>query len=90
MKHLFWTFILGIFIGIALQIYCINSHYPGIDNEVTHDTIRVDSIVRVDSIETKVQMPKTFVISLDSISIDTINTIVNGKVTDTKFKISIK
>ena len=57
---------------------------------MTHDTIRVDSIVRVDSIETRVQMPKTFVISLDSISIDTINTIVNGKVTDTKFKISIK
>ena len=90
MKHLFWTFILGIIIGIALQIYCINPYYPGIDNEVTHDTIRVDSIVRVDSIETRVQMPKTFVISLDSISIDTINTIVNGKVTDTKFKISIK
>ena len=61
-----------------------------IDNKVTHDTIRVDSIVRVDSIETRVQMPKTFVISLDSVSIDTINTIVNGKVTDTKFKISIK
>ena len=55
-----------------------------------HDTIRVDSIVRVDSIETKIQMPKSFVISLDSVSIDTINTIVNGKVTDAKFKISIK
>lgn len=90
MKHLFWTFILGIIIGIVLQIYYINPYYPGIDNEVTHDTIRVDSIVRVDSIETRVQMPRTFVISLDSISIDTINTIVNGKVTDTKFKISIK
>ena len=90
MKHLFWTFILGIIIGIVLQIYYINPYYPGIDNEVTHDTIRVDSIVRVDSIETRFQMPKTFVISLDSISIDTINTIVNGKVTDTKFKISIK
>lgn len=90
MKHLFWTFILGIIAGITLQIYCINPHYTGIDNKVTHDTIRVDSIVRVDSIETRVQMPKTFVISLDSISIDTINTIVNGKVTDTKFKISIK
>ena len=90
MKHLFWTFILGIIIGIALQIYFINPHYPGIDNEVVHDTIRVDSIVKVDSIETRVQMPKTFVISLDSISIDTINTIVNGKVIDTKFKIFIK
>lgn len=54
------------------------------------NTIRVDSIVRVDSIETKIQMPKSFVISLDSVSIDTINTIVNGKVTDAKFKISIK
>lgn len=77
-------------VTIALQIYCINPHYPGIDNEVVHDTIRVDSIVRVDSIETKIQMPKSFVISLDSVSIDTINTIVNGKVTDAKFKISIK
>lgn len=68
----------------------MSPHYPGIDNEVVHDTIRVDSIVRVDSIETKIQMPKSFVISLDSVSIDTINTIVNGKVTDAKFKISIK
>lgn len=72
------------------MIKYINPHYPGIDNEVVHDTIRVDSIVRVDSIETKIQMPKSFVISLDSVSIDTINTIVNGKVTDAKFKISIK
>lgn len=90
MKHLFWTFILGIIAGIVLQIHCINPYYPGFDNETVHDTIRVDSIVRVDSIETKIQIPKSFVISLDSISIDTINTIVNGKVTDAKFKISIK
>jgi hypothetical protein len=36
------------------------------------------------------EFPKVLVISLDSVSIDTISTIVNGKVTDQKFKIAIK
>lgn len=87
MKHLFWSFIIGIIVGISLQICVINKHYPGIDNKVVHDTIRVDSIVRTDSL---IQMPKTLIISLDSVSIDTINTVINGKVIDTKYKISIK
>lgn len=90
MKHLFWSFIIGIIVGISLQIFVINKHYPGIDNKVVHDTIRVDSIVRTDSLIMETQMPKTLIISLDSVSIDTINTVINGKVIDTKYKISIK
>ena len=31
-----------------------------------------------------------FIKSLDSISIDTINTVVNGKVTESKIKVTIK
>lgn len=90
MKHLFWSFIIGIIVGISLQICVINKHYPGIDNKVVHDTICVDSIVRTDSLIMETQMPKTLIISLDSVSIDTINTVINGKVIDTKYKISIK
>jgi predicted metalloenzyme YecM len=55
------------------------------DTITKHDTLYLDTA--------KVQMqefPKVLVISLDSVTIDTISTIVNGKVTDQKFKIAIK
>ena len=55
------------------------------DTIAKHDTLYLDT--------TKVhvqEFPKVLVISLDSVTIDTISTIVNGKVTDQKFKIAIK
>ena len=52
--------------------------------------ITKDSIQIRDSVDTIVKIPNMFIKSLDSISIDTINTVVNGKVTDSKIKVTIK
>jgi hypothetical protein len=86
-------YIFIVIIGMILGCFCFNYSvktwdFPNIaktDTITKHDTLYLDT--------TKVQMqefPKVLVISLDSVSIDTISTIVNGKVTDQKFKITLK
>ncbi len=91
MKHIFWTFIIGIIVGIAIQYFWINPRFVT-DNKPIHDTINItkDSIQIRDSVDTIVKIPNMFIKSLDSISIDTINTVVNGKVTESKIKVTIK
>ena len=91
MKHIFWTFIIGIIVGVAIQYFWINPRYVT-DNKPIHDTINItnDSIQVNDSLVTVEKIPNMFIKSLDSISIDTINTVVNGKVTESKIKVTIK
>lgn len=92
MKHIFWTFIIGIIIGIGVQYFWINKHIPSLNQEPIHDTINLskDSIQYKDSLITIEKIPNIFIKSLDSISIDTINTVVNGKVTESKIKVTVK
>ena len=82
-------------------IYDCNLHLPKTlyldkrfvtDNKPIHDTINItnDSIHVKDSLVTVEKIPNMFIKSLDSISIDTINTVVNGKVTESKIKVTIK
>lgn len=91
MKHIFWTLIIGIILGITIQYFWINPRYVT-NNKSIHDTINItnDSIQVKDSLVTVEKIPNMFIKSLDSISIDTINTVVNGKVTDSKIKVTIK
>jgi hypothetical protein len=88
MKYI-WIIILGMILGALCFNYSVRTwDFPDIaktDTITKHDTLYLDT--------TKVQVqefPKVLVISLDSVTIDTISTIVNGKVTDQKFKIAIK
>lgn len=88
MKYI-WIIILGMILGALCFNYSVRTwDFPDIaktDTIAKHDTLYLDT--------TKVQVqefPKVLVISLDSVTIDTISTIVNGKVTDQKFKIAIK
>lgn len=92
MKHIFWTFIIGIVIGICVQYFWINKHIPSLNHDSIHDTISLskDSIQYRDSVIYVDKFPNEFVKSLDSISIDTINTVINGKVTESKLKVIIK
>lgn len=91
MKHIVWTFIIGIILGIAIQYFWINPRYVT-NNGIIHDTINItnDSIQVKDSLITVEKIPNMFIKSLDSISIDTINTVVNGKIIESKLKITIK
>ena len=94
MKHIFCTFIIGIIVGVVgvLQFdVWINPRYVT-DNKPIHDTINIsnDSIHVKDSLVTVEKIPNMFIKRLDSISIDTINTVVNGKVTESKIKVTIK
>ena len=91
MKHIFWTFIIGIIVGVAIKYFWIYTRYVT-DNKPIHDTINItnDSIHVKDSLVTVEKIPNMFIKSLDSISIDTINTVVNGKVTESKIKVTIK
>lgn len=88
MKYIF-VIIAGMVLGWVCFSYSVKTfNFPNIaktDTITKHDTLYLDT--------TKVQIqefPKVLVISLDSVSIDTISTVVNGKVTDQKFKIAIK
>lgn len=88
MKYI-WIIIIGMIFGALCFNYSVRTwDFPDItktDTITKHDTLYLDT--------TKVQIqefPKVLVISLDSVSIDTISTVVNGKVTDQKFKIVIK
>ena len=86
MKYI-WIIILGMIMGALCFNYSVRTwDFPDIaktDTITKHDTLYLDT--------TKVQeFPRVLVISLDSVTIDTISTIVNGKVTDQKFKIVIK
>ena len=88
MKYI-WIIIIGMILGALCFNYSVRTwDFPDIakaDTITKHDTLYLDT--------TKVQIqefPKVLVISLDSVSIDTISTVVNGKVTDQKFKIVIK
>lgn len=92
MKHIFWTFVIGIIIGISVQYFLINKHIPSLNQDPIHDTISLskDSIQYKDSVVYVDKFPNVFVKSLDSISIDTINTVVNGKVTESKIKVTLK
>ena len=91
MKYIFWTFIIGIIVCIAIQYFWINPRYV-IDNKPIHDTINItnDSIQVKASFVTVEKIPNMFIKSLDSISTDTKNTVVNGKVTEAKIKVTIK
>lgn len=91
MKHIIWTFIIGIIIGICVQYFWINPRFVT-NKGIIHDTISItnDSIQVKDSLITVEKIPNIFIKSLDSISIDTINTVVNGKTMESKLKITVK
>lgn len=81
--------ILGIIVG-CLGINYTASHY-GLPNFVQRDTVYVRDSIYIDSAKAPViNMPSEIIKPLDSITIDTINTIINGKVTDSKYRITIK
>ena len=88
MKYI-WIIILGMVLGALCFNYSVRTwDFPDIaktDTITKHDTLYLDTAkVHIQ------EFPKVLVISLDSVTIDTISTIVNGKVTDQKFKIAIK
>ena len=91
MKHIFWTLIIGIIVGITIQYFWINPRFVT-DNKPIHDTINItnDSIQVKDSLVTVEKIPNMCMKSRDSIAIDTIKTGVNGKVTESKIKVTIK
>ena len=66
-----------------------NEHF-GCDNTVpcdsiVHDTVYVDTTIVKDSIIFKTS--NELFISIDSVSIDTVSTVVNGKVVDSRYHI---
>ena len=79
-------------IGGFIAIYCqgkYNEHF-GNDNTVScdsivHDTVYVDTTVVKDSIIFKTS--NELFVSIDSVKIDTISTVINGKVTDSRYHI---
>lgn len=80
--------VIGGLIGIYGQRK-YNEHFGG-DNTVPcdsiiHDTVYVDTTIVKDSIVFKTN--KELLISIDSVSIDTISTVINGKVVDSRYHI---
>jgi hypothetical protein len=91
MKYIY-VLILGIALGCLCFNYSVKSwNFPEIapvDTVTVHDTCYVDSSSNPTPVVQ--EFPKVLVKSLDSISIDTISTVINGKVAEQKFKITVK
>ena len=87
-----FEYIVLMVIGGLIAIYGqrkYNEHFGG-DNTVPcdsiiHDTVYVDTTIVKDSIVFKTN--KELLISIDSVSIDTISTVINGKVVDCRYHI---
>ena len=66
------------------------NEYFGVDNKVPcdsiiHDTVYVDTTVVKDSIIFKTS--NELFVSIDSVNIDTVSTVINGKVVDSRYHI---
>lgn len=88
MKNI-WILIIGIILGGFCLSYSVKTwNFPAIAKT---DTVNIKDTVYLDTVKALTpEFPKVLVKSLDSISIDTISTVVNGKVTEQKYKITIK
>lgn len=79
-------------IGGFIAIYCqreYNKHF-GVDDKVPcdsiiHDTVYVDTTIVKDSIIFKTS--NELFVSIDSVNIDTVSTVINGKVVDSRYHI---
>lgn len=80
--------VIGGFIAIYGQRK-YNEHF-GVDNKVScdsiiHDTVYVDTTIVKDSIIFKTS--NELFVSIDSVNIDTVSTVINGKVVDSRYHI---
>lgn len=88
MKQFFIALFLGLITGIGGFCY-VESRYHGIHNEnLVNDTISIRDTIEIR--DTVSKTPKIVYINIDSVRIDTINTVINGKVTDSKLCIEFK
>ena len=80
--------VIGGFIAIYGQRK-YNEHFCGDDkvpcDSIIHDTVYVDTTIVKDSIIFKTS--NELFVSIDSVKIDTVSTVINGKVTDSRYHI---
>lgn len=75
--------ILGIILGIFVDYKFVKHYYnkEEITDSIKHDTV---NIIIKDTV-----IPNEIIKSIEDVNIDTINTIINGKVIESNYKITI-
>lgn len=83
MKRIIITIILGIILGIFVDYKFVRHYYnkEEITDSIKHDTV---NIIIKDTV-----IPNEIIKSIEDVNIDTINTIINGKVIESNYKITI-
>lgn len=87
MKHIIIAIILGIILGIFVDYKFVRHYYnkEEITDSIKHDTVNIF----IDSIIKDTVIPNEIIKSIKDVNIDTINTIINGKVIESNYKITI-